>query len=130
MHVIVRLVKGDVGGTGLPGTVVVDVPLVAATGLVEVVTRPRQGCVSRAGLRGHPSAPSALPGRTSKKKSNVEPASPLPDGNVLLLVVKVPLMPAPLASVTWVLPGVPNELPVVAMANTYLLFPSALARVH
>ena len=37
----------------------------------------------------------------------------------LLPVVNVPLMPAPLASMTWVLFAVPNELPVVAMANTY-----------
>ena len=60
----------------------------------------------------------------------MEPARPLPDGNALLLVVNVPLMPAPLASTTCVLPAVPNELPVVAMANTYLLLPSELARVH
>ena len=31
-----------------------------------------------------------------KKKSNVEPATPLPEGNELLPVVNVPLMPAPL----------------------------------
>ncbi|HEY1784655.1 MAG TPA: hypothetical protein VGG30_03870, partial [Pirellulales bacterium] len=54
----------------------------------------------------------ASAGNTLKAKSNVEPARPLPEGNVLLPVVKVPLMPAPLASVIWVLPGVPNELPV------------------
>ncbi len=62
------------------------------------------------------------PGRTLKKKANVEglvavAARPLPEGK-FWPSVNVPLMPAPLASVTWVLPEVPNELPLVAMANT------------
>ena len=39
----------------------------------------------------------ASPGRTSKKKSNVEPARPLPDGSAWP-VVNVPLMPAPCES--------------------------------
>ena len=39
-------------------------------------------------------------------------------------------MPAPLVSTTWVLPAVPNELPVVAMAKTYLLLVSGPERVH